>query len=85
MIILNLYVDAIKIIQYQIYQSSLGHANTSEMKVISSWLIDDNSFDFFWLYTVEEIINKVYESNLATAYETYREAVKQIVVLDFKA
>ena len=28
---------------------------------------------------------KVYESNFGTAYETYKEAVKKIVVLDFKA
>ena len=35
----NLYVETIKIIQYQMYQISLENANTSEMKVISSLLI----------------------------------------------
>ena len=32
---------------------------------------------------MEEIIEEVYESNSGAAYETYKEAVKNIVVLDF--
>ena len=33
---------------------------------------------------MEEVIKQVYESNFGTAYETYKEAVKRIRVLDFK-
>ena len=33
---------------------------------------------------MEAIIKEVYESNFGTAYETYKEAVKMIIVLDFK-
>ena len=33
---------------------------------------------------MEEVIKGVYETQFATAYETYKEAVKRIVVLDFK-
>ena len=39
MMVKDLYVETIKIIQYQMYQISLGNANTSDMKVISSVLI----------------------------------------------
>ena len=39
MMAINLYVETIKVIQYQIYQISPEDANTSEMKVISSLLI----------------------------------------------
>ena len=31
-----------------------------------------------------EVIPEVYESNFGSAYETYKEAVKHIIVLDFK-
>ena len=33
---------------------------------------------------MEKVIKEVYESNFGTAYETYKEAVKSIIVLDFK-
>ena len=33
---------------------------------------------------MEEVIKEVYESNFGTAYETYKEAVKHIIVLDYK-
>ena len=33
---------------------------------------------------MEAIIKEVYESNFGTAYETYKEAVKKTIVLDFK-
>ena len=79
MITLKLYVETIKIIQYQMYQISLGNANTSEMKVVSSLLIKLN-----FVYIVEEVIKEVYESNFGTAYGTCKEAVKKIVVFGFK-
>ena len=33
---------------------------------------------------MEAIIKEVYESNFGTAYETYKEAVKRIIVFDCK-
>ena len=33
---------------------------------------------------MENVIKEVYETNFANAYETYKEAKKRIVVLDFK-
>ena len=33
---------------------------------------------------MEGVIKDIYESNFGTASETYEEAVKRIVVLDFK-
>ena len=33
---------------------------------------------------MEEVIKGVYETQFGTAYEVYKDAVKQIVVLDFK-
>ena len=33
---------------------------------------------------MEEVIKQVYESNFGSAYETYKEAVTNIIVLDFK-
>jgi len=33
---------------------------------------------------MDDVIKEVYESNFGTAYETYKEAVKRIIVLDFK-
>ena len=50
MVILTLYAETITIIQYQMYQISLGNANTSEMEVISSLLIDDISLYFLIIY-----------------------------------
>ena len=73
MITLSLYVETIKIMQYQMYQISLGNANISDMKAISSLLV---KLRFpFWLYITEEVVKEVYESNFGTAYETYKEAV----------
>ena len=82
MMVISLYAETTTIIQYQMYQISLGNANTSEMKVISSLLIK-LSF-IFCLYIREEIINEVYESNFGSAYETYKEAVTRTLVLYFK-
>ena len=65
------------------YQISLGIANTSEMKVISSLLIKPISFYFFLLYIMGEVIKEAYESNFGSAYETYKDAIR-IVVVDFK-
>ena len=75
MIVLRLYVETIKIIQYQMYQISFGNASTSEMTVISYLLIKLSLF--FWLYVVAEVIKEIYESNFGTAYEAYKEAVKK--------
>ena len=83
MMVINLCVETIKIIQYQMYQISLGNANTSEMKVISSLLIKPISFYFFLLYIMGEVIKEAYESNFGSAYETYKDAIR-IVVVDFK-
>ena len=33
---------------------------------------------------MEEVMKDVYQSNFGTAYETYKEAVTMIIVLDFK-
>ena len=33
---------------------------------------------------MEEVIKEVYESNFGSAYETYKESVNNIIVLDFK-
>ena len=49
MMVISLYVETIKIIQYQMCQISLGNANTSEMNVISSVLIK-LSFLFLIIY-----------------------------------
>ena len=46
MVLLDLYVETTNSMQYQMYQISLGNANTSEMKVISSLLIDDIVYVF---------------------------------------
>ena len=32
----------------------------------------------------QKTIKEIYETNFANAYETYKEAVKRIAVLDFK-
>ena len=64
------------------YQISLENANTSEMKVISALLMKISFIA--WLYIMEEVIKEVYESNFGSAYETYKESVKRIVVLDSK-
>ena len=82
MMVINLYVETITTIQFQMYQISLEDVSTSEIKVISSLLI--KSRFLFWLYIMEAIIKEVYESNFGAAYETYKEAVKKIIVLDFK-
>ena len=77
MVILILYVETTKIIQYQMYQISLENANTSEITVISSLSI---KLSFIcWVYIMEEVIKDVYGSNFATAYGTYQDAVKKIL------
>ena len=58
MVILTLYAETITIIQYQMYQISFENANTSEMEVISSLLIDDISFYCLIIYNGRNYKNK---------------------------
>ena len=75
MMVINLYVEIIRTMQFQMCQVSQGNVNTSEMSVIRYVLIDDTIFAFNiyngWSH------KKVYESNFGGAYETYKEAVKK--------
>ena len=63
------------------YQILREHANTLEMendKIFINWIL------FVWLcITMDEVIKEIYESNFGSAYETYKEAVK-IIILYFK-
>ena len=54
MMVISLCVETANMIQYQMYQISLGNANTPDMKGISSLLII-LSFTF-WLYIMEEVM-----------------------------
>ena len=52
------------------------------MEMAKSLLIGGNHIS--WLYIMNEIIKEVYENQFATAYETYKEAVKKTLQIDFK-
>ena len=82
MMVINLCEETIKITQYQIYHISLGNVNISEMKVISSLLIEYRFI--FCIYIMDEVIKEVYQSNFGPAYEVFKEAVKRIMLFDFR-